>query len=205
MPKGHYPRLLCTICKHPEKGRMELALASGRSMKSVYTEFKVSKDSLGRHWRICVNTKHRAELLTRPIEIGQLAELAAAENRSLLEYLGILRSALFRMFEEAREEKRRYDASVISSKLLSVLETIGKITGELRTGAGITINTQVNGAAAPVVLNDAELARVQALIIRTLRPFPEARMAVVTALEEATSGPVFPDHQPLQIEGAANG
>jgi hypothetical protein len=205
MPKGVYPRQLCRICNHPEKGRMELALASGKTLKSVYLAFGVSKDSLARHWRVCVNTKHRAELLTRPIEIGQLAELAAAENRSLLEYLGILRSALFRMFEEAREEKRRYDASVISSKLLAVLECIGKITGELRTGAGITINTQVNGAA-PAALNDAELAKVQALIIRTLRPYPEARAAVVMALEGATSGPVFPDHQPpLQIEGTANG
>ena len=56
-----------------------------------------------------------------------------------------------------------------------------------------------------LLMNDAELARVQALIIRTFRPFPEARVAVVTALEEATYRPGYFHHQPLQIEGTANG
>ena len=202
MPKGHYPRE-CSVCRHVDRHRIELALASGRGVKPVATEFKVYWESVRRHWKVHVSPQRKAELLAGPIEIGRLAVRAAEENRSLLDYTNILRSQLFKMFQEQREAGKAYEASLIASKLWAILELIAKLTGELRASSAITINNQVNGA--PVLMGDAELARVQALIIRTLRPFPEARMAVVTALEEATSGPVFPDHQPLQIEGTANG
>jgi len=188
---------------------MELALASGRGLMSVRAEFftggtpNEGRDALRRHWKSCVSAKRKAELLAGPIEIDRLAVLAAEENRSLLEYAGILRSQLFKMFQEQREAGRAYEASLIASKLLAILELIAKLTGELRASSAITINNQVNGG--PVLMGDVELAKVQALIIRTLRPYPEARMAVVAALEDPALTSALPSPAPLQIEGVANG
>ena len=188
MPKGRYPRT-CKICVHPERFRMELALASGRGLMSVRAEFftggtpNEGRDALRRHWKSCVSAKRKAELLAGPIEIDRLANRAAEENRSLLEYAGILRSQLFKMFQEQREAGRAYEASLIASKLLAILELIAKLTGELRASSAITINNQVNGA--PVPTGDVEIAKVQALIIRALRPYPEARAAVIEVLEDA--------------------
>ena len=96
MPKGRYPRT-CKICVHPERFRMELALASGRGLMSVRAEFftggtpNEGRDALRRHWKSCVSAKRKAELLAGPIEIDRLANRAAEENRSLLEYAGILK------------------------------------------------------------------------------------------------------------------
>ena len=87
------------------------------------------------------------------------------------------------MFQEQREAGRAYEASLIASKLLAILELIAKLTGELRASSAITINNQVNGA--PVPTGDVEIAKVQALIIRALRPYPEARAAVIEVLEDA--------------------
>ena len=128
MPKGHYPRE-CSVCRHVDRHRIELALASGRGVKSVATEFKVYWESVRRHWKVHVSPQRKAELLAGPIEIGRLAVRAAEENRSLLDYTNILRSQLFKMFQEQREAGKAYEASLIASKLLAILELIGEIDG----------------------------------------------------------------------------
>ena len=62
------------------------------------------------------------------------------------------------------------------------------MTGELRKHAdsiGATVNI-LNGVVQqqPIVMGDPEVAKVQATVIRALRPFPEARAAVVEALDQ---------------------
>ena len=171
----------------------------------IIREFGVGRDALHRHWHLHVSARRKAELLAGPVEIEKLANRAAEEDRSLIDYLSILRSALFKLFMDAKASGRTFEANAISGRLLSVLEAIGKVNGQLRS-VGITINNQQINSAS--VLSDAEVARVQAIIIRTLRPFPEARAAVIAALENVSLSddlppqPPFPERPPVQIEGA---
>jgi hypothetical protein len=54
-----------------------------------------------------------------------MADLAAknrAEDRSLLDFYAILRTALMRLFMEAQKKGATTDAALISSRLLNVLE-----------------------------------------------------------------------------------
>jgi hypothetical protein len=82
----------CHVCRHKDRARIELAVASGRSHNDVAAEFGVSRFALNRHWSNHITPAQRAHFLGAPIEIGKLAEMAAREDRSLIDYLSILRS-----------------------------------------------------------------------------------------------------------------
>jgi hypothetical protein len=172
----------CKVCEHKDGARIELELAAGRSHRSVGAEFGLSKDCLVRHWRNHVSGARKAELVAGPVAIAKLAKRAAEEDRSLLDYMSILRSELLHLFLYAKEKGLTFDAASIAQRLLNVLEAIGRLNGQLRQ-AGIVINNSVN-AAPTIVLNDPSVIKMQSTIIRALASFPEARAAVVAALRE---------------------
>jgi hypothetical protein len=182
-----------------------LECASGRSDRLIGLEFGLSRDSVRRHWIGHVSAARKAELIGGPVAIAKLAQRAAEEDRSLIDYLSILRSELFHLFLSAKERGLTFDAASIAQRLLSTLEAIGKVNGQLRQ-AGITINN-VNSTSGPtIVLNDPQVVKLQSTIIRALAPFPEARAAVVAALRDfdAKSSPMpMNGGEPLMIE--ANG
>jgi hypothetical protein len=196
---------LCKTCNHPERHRIELELAAGVSLQKVGDEFGLTKDSLARHWNGHVTEGRKAELIGGPVAIRNLAKRAAEEDRSLLDYYGILRSELFHLFQDARQRGLTFDCASIADRLLRTLDGIGKLSGQLRA-AGITINN-VNSVSGPtVVLNSPDVIRLQSTIIRALSQFPEARAVVIGALRELDSGaPALPAPvtlpEPATIEG----
>jgi hypothetical protein len=164
-------------------------MAAGRSLQSVGDEFGLSKDAVRRHWQNHVTPARRAELIAGPVQIAKLAQRAVEEDRSLLDYLSILRSELLRLFLSAKQRGLTYDAASIAQRLLNTLEAIGRLTGQLRQ-AGITINNVAGSVSnQTLVLNSPEVAKLQGTIIRALSPFPEARAAVIEALRDMDSAP----------------
>jgi hypothetical protein len=175
------------VCEHKDRPRIELACASGQSDRKIAAEFGVSRDSVRRHWAGHVSASRKAELVAGPVELAKLAKMAAEQDASLLDYLAILRTNLFWLFEDARKRGLVLDCASIADKLLKVLKVIGELSGQLRQ-AGITINNvnavgSVNAVPA-LVLNDPQIIRMQAAIISALSPFPEARGAVIAALRD---------------------
>ena len=85
----------CLCCGHPERTRLELLRVSGVSLDALAREFKISRDSVFRHFKNHVSERRRAELLAGPARVHDLANAAAAESKSLLDYLGITRGVLF--------------------------------------------------------------------------------------------------------------
>jgi hypothetical protein len=121
----------------------------------------------------------KAQLVVGPIAIAELARRAAEEDRSLIDYLSILRTKPFHLFLTAKERGLTYDAASIAQRLLNVLEALGKLSGQIRQAAGITINnvnavSSVN-AGPTLVMNDPQIIKMQSAIIRSLAPYPEAR------------------------------
>jgi hypothetical protein len=177
----------CHVCRHQDRRRIELAIASGRSHNDVADEFGLSRFAINRHWAHHVTPVQKAQFLGAPLEIGKLAERAAQEDRSLIEYLGIVRSELMHLFTQAKDSGKVFEASHIAKSLLSCLESIGRVNGQLRA-AGISI-TNINGAvsntvnAGPaLIMSDPQVVRMQSTIIRALARHPEARADVIEAL-----------------------
>jgi hypothetical protein len=193
----------CKVCEHLECARIELACASGKSERKVAAEFGLRRDSVRRHWQNHVSGARKAELIGGPVVIAKLAERAAEEDRSLLDYLSILRSELLHLFLAAKDRGLTFDAASIAQRLLNVLEAIGRLNGQLRQ-AGITVNVANSVNSWPtVVLNDPQIIKMQSAIIRALSPFPEARAAVVAALRDLDAQ--TPRPRPKWLSRAASG
>ncbi|GEM_PF-3199961 len=194
----------CKFCMHPERGRIEVELACGRSLASLTAQFGLSQMSLRWHWKHHVTEARKTEILCGPAYIRGVAKRAAEEEQSILEYLSIVRSTLVHRLLECSEQKNYMYVSMLSRQLVACIDSIARVTGQLRA-AGITINNlnTINTVNAPQsAIDDAWIARMFAAIIRSLAPFPEAREAAAKAMREfsAQEKAKSNGHLPLLIE-----
>jgi hypothetical protein len=176
----------CQVCRHPEKWRLELLRAGGASLDSLAEKFGLERDAIHRHWHNHVTPEMKASYLCGPSQLAELAEKAAAEGDSVIDYLRMIRTVLSGQLAAMTEAGDGRGAAYVAGRLTATLETMARITGEIGALARSTIN--INGNVA--IVNSPEFARVQAIMLRALAPFPDARGAVVTALRSLeTDGP----------------
>lgn len=190
----------CLVCNHPERARIELLRVGGASLDSLAAKFDISRDAIWRHGAKHVSQERRAELTVGRSKIEELAETAADESKSLLDYLSITRSVLFHQFLTAAEAADRPAVANIASKLLEALIEYGKLTGELRQISGITVNNNtVNFIGTP------EFGALSAGLLSIARQFPEIKAHIVALLRQLDSEPAIPKPngagQPMLIEG----
>jgi hypothetical protein len=187
----------CTVCQHPERWRIELLHAGGASLDALGKKFGLSKDAIGRHWRTHVHEDMKRTYLVGPAQLADLAQLAAKEGASVLDHFRAVRTMLMAQLAATTEAGDARGASIVSGPLITALEKIGKITGEVAAIASSTINITNNTAT----VNSPAFAKVQAAMLRALAAFPEARAAVVAELraldaEGPTGGPMTIEHMP---------
>ena len=91
---------VCTICKHENLVLIEQTRIAGASLDSISAKFGVSRDSIFRHMRAHVSEDLRAEYLAA-VPLAELAQKAASEGLSVLQYLSIVRSTLLNAFQLA--------------------------------------------------------------------------------------------------------
>jgi hypothetical protein len=175
----------CVVCNHPERARIELLRVGGAGLDAVANEFGISRDSIFRHFRNHVSDRRRAELMAGPARVEGLANAAAAESKSLLEYLGITRSVLFNQFLNCAEAGDHNGVATVAGRLLESLRELGKLTGELRQLSGVTINNNtVNFIGSP---------QFQALsegLLGVARAHPEARASIIDLLRGLDAAPI---------------
>lgn len=188
-PSGH-----CTVCRHVERTRIELLVAGGASHTAVARQYALSADAVGRHWRNHVSDERRAVLVVGPVKQFALASQVAEESSSVIDHYKALRAGLWRLYDAALDAGDRTGGALIAGRLLTCLDAMGRITGQLATSP-LVQQTQVN-----FFINDPGFARFQADLIRVLNRFPDAREAVVAEfarIEAAAAPPAMPalEHQ----------
>jgi hypothetical protein len=179
----------CQVCRHDERWRIELLRAGGASLESLATKFGVDRDAIWRHWQNHVTDEMKANYLCGPAELATLAERAALEGDSVLDYLRLCRTVLTGQLAAMAEAGDSRGCAYIVGQLTRTLEAIARVTGELGELARSTINITGN-----VSINDSPaFAKVQASILRALARHPDARADVVLALrsldDENTQAP----------------
>jgi hypothetical protein len=190
----------CEACQHPDRVRIEFLRLSGASVRSLQKQFGVSKDIILRHVRNHMSPQRKAELVAGPAAVAGLAEAAADESKSLLDYLAITRSVLFNQFIAAAEAGDRTGVSSIAGRLLACLTEVGRLTGELRQLSGVSItNNTVN------FIGSAEFAQLSEGLLGISRRHPEVRAEIIDLLRglDAGSSPPKPNGagQQMLIEG----
>jgi hypothetical protein len=169
----------CQVCRHEERARLELLKAGGASLDSLAIKFGVSRDAIHRHWRDHVSDEMKAGYLAGPGSLEELAERAAKEGDSALDYLRLCRTVLTAQLTAMSEAGDGRGAALVAGQLTRTCEAIARVTGELSELARSTTYNITNN----LVLEPAWL-RIQATLLQALAPYPEARAAVISALEQ---------------------
>ncbi len=168
----------CTVCVHHERVRLELLLAGGASANAVARKFGTSRHAVNRHWRGHVTDERRAALTFGPVKREALASRVAEESESVIDHYRAVRSGLYHLYSAAIDAGDRTGGALLAGRLHENLANIARLTGQLATSPLIQFNQQNN-----FFLNDPQFAQFQARLIATLRPFPEARTAVIAEFE----------------------
>ena len=153
----------CSICTHPQREAIDKDLASGQPYRGISRAFRVSEDALARH-----REAHLPETLAKAHDAS---EVARADD--LLNQLQLLQKVTMLILSRAEQ------AGALRTMLGAVrearenLELIGRLVGDLRDGSAVNL-----------LIVSPEWATVRAKLVRALQPFPEARQAVLAALEE---------------------
>jgi hypothetical protein len=166
----------CAICRHPERARIEALNCAGVSLERLSEKFEVHKDAVWRHMQRHVSEERKASYLIGPAKIAALAEVAAEESESILDYLNILRSSLFALLDKRAAEGDHYAVSMLSSRATEVLREIGKLTGQISNFASSTVIDVQNNTT---ILNSPPFADLQSGLLEVCARHPQARADVV--------------------------
>jgi hypothetical protein len=170
----------CQVCRHPERWRVELLRAGGASLDSLAEKFSLERDAIWRHWTNHVSQEMKASYLCGPAQLAELAEKAAAEGDSVLDHLRMIRTVLTGQLAAMTEAGDGRGAAYVAGRLTQVLETIARVTGELGSMAQ-SINITNNVA---VLAEHPYILKMQAVTLRALAAFPDARASVEAAYRE---------------------
>ncbi len=166
----------CTVCRHPEKARIEALRVSGVSLEALAEQFGLGRDAVFRHCKSHMTAETRASYLLGAAQISNLAEQAAKEGRSVLDYLVIVRSILMNQLAREAELNRSYAVERVAGRLIDVLKEIGASTGEVQRLAGTVFNIQTNNIS---ILNSPEFVTLQQGLLEVCQRHPEARQDII--------------------------
>ena len=159
--------------------------ASGVSLDVIAAKFNVQRDAVNRHWHKHVSDEAKASYLCGPVDMEKLAAKAAEEGDSVLDYLRMCRATLVAQMAAMNDAGDARGAAYVASQLTKTLECMARISGELGDLARSTVFNVTNNVA--VLSEHPAFAKMQAAMLRSLAPYPEARAAVVDALRSLDS------------------
>ena len=159
---------VCTICTHERRFKIEELLATRQSTyRGIARKYGVSEDAVSRH----VKAGHVGHLLALAADAER-----AAQGDTLLDRIEALQAETRAVLTEAKETDNYSARLGAIREMRRNLELIGEATKELNRTP--TLNLHLN----------PEYIEVRTLIVRALGPYPDAKAAVVRALDNGSSG-----------------
>jgi hypothetical protein len=169
--------LRCTICKHPARPQIDLAIATGLSKRAVAQRFGVSRDAVWRHGQAHLTAEMRAALATKLLQHeGDTRRILLEEGAGVTEALKAIRGPLFGLVLAAVDTGDNKAAAALSGRLHENLALVAKLTGELVPHAGTSITN---------ILLAPDFQRLRAELIRVLTRYPEAQAEVAAVFRQA--------------------
>lgn len=155
----------CSVCEHPQVEAINVALVNGDALRDVAGRYGLSKTALHRH---------KAHLPARLVKAREAEGAARAD--SLLQQVRDLHARTLTILAEAEAERDHATALKAIREARGNLELLAKLLGELQE------KRVTNILVAP------EWLSLRAVILEALEPYPQARLALVAALEEVGAG-----------------
>ena len=156
----------CNICTHPRREAIDEALVGGASNRSAASLYDVSEAAVRRH---------KANHLPATLVMARAAE-EVTQADSLLEQVRDLQDKALGILAQAEEAGELRIALGAIREGRGNLELLAKLLGELDERP--TLNISVS----------PQWLELRAVIVGALEPHPQARGAVLKALEVAANG-----------------
>ena len=87
--------LRCTICNHPARPQIDLAIATGLAKRAVAERFSVSRDAVWRHAQAPLTAETRAALATRLLQReGDTRRILLEEGAGVIDLTAALKRSL---------------------------------------------------------------------------------------------------------------
>ena len=153
----------CTICSHPDRGEIDRAVVAGESYRNIAERFGTSTTALHRH-----SGDHLPAKLVKAQEEEDIRQAL-----DVVKQLKAINGASLNILKEAREQGDPGLALRAVDRIHKQVELQAKLLGELDD------RPQVNVTLSP------EWLELRTTIITALDPHPQARGAVLRALDEA--------------------
>jgi hypothetical protein len=158
----------CTVCSHEQRYEIEELLATRQgTYRGIARTYAVSEDAISRH----VAGGHISQLIALAADAER-----AAQADTLLDHIEGLQSRTLAILEASEETNEHRTALAAIREARRNLELIGEVTRELNRAP--TLNLSLH----------PEYVEARTLIVQALGPYPEAREAVVKALEGSGNG-----------------
>ena len=150
----------CTVCRHPDRPAVDMALVNHRPYRNIAAQFGLSASALVRH--------HDDHLPATLAKATAAAETARADD--LLEQVRALRTKSLQLMLAAEKSGDLRTALAGIREARACLELLAEMSQQLdrRPVVNLTIS--------------AEWLAVRAELLDALRPHPEARQAVASRL-----------------------
>lgn len=168
---------------------MEMLCAGGATMRSLSVKFGVNRENLRRHWVNHVDAERKVALTFGPVQRAHLQSHLAEEAESVIDHYRAVRAGLYALYDAAVSAGDRTGGALVAGRLLTCLDSMAKITGQLLQSPLVVNNTQ------NVFINDPGFAAFQSQLIKALRAHPAARDAVIREFEALEAAPItVPGH-----------
>jgi hypothetical protein len=169
--------LRCTICNHPARPQIDLAIATGLSKRAVAERFGVSRDAVWRHAQAHLTAEMSAALATKLLQReGDTRGILLEEGAGVTEALKAIRGPLFGLFLAAVDTGDSKAAVALAGRLHENLALVAKLTGELVPHAGTSTTT---------ILLSPDFQRLRGELIGVLAHYPEAQAEVTAVFRQA--------------------
>lgn len=182
------PNGRCAVCVHAERTRIELLIAGGASQRSVARKYGLNHHAVSRHYLSHVSDERKANLILGPVQRQELASRLSEESTSVMDHLRAVRSGLYQLFNTTLEAGDASTGALVAGRLHENLNAIARLTGQLATSPLVQINNSQH--TTNFFTADPAFAAFQARLITALRPFPEARAAIIAQFEAIESPPI---------------
>lgn len=169
--------LRCTICIHPARPQIDLAIATGLSKRAIAQRFEVSPDAVWRHNQAHLTAEMRAAMTVRLLQReGDVRRILLEEGAGVVEALKAIRGPLFGLFLMAVDTGDSKVAAALSGRLHESLALSAKLSGELIPHAAVSITN---------VLLSPDFIRLRSELLRVLQRYPAARDEVAAVFRRA--------------------
>ena len=154
----------CNVCKHEDIDEINAKLIAGVSPRTMAGNYGLHYMSLYRH-----KENHLPQQL---VKAKALQEENAADD--LLDRVETIYSRAWELMQKAETDGKYQPAVSALKEARACLELTGRLIGELKTGTQINIHYNPQWLQLKTTIYDA------------LKPYPEARQALVERLEDVT-------------------